>query len=180
MNVWMNQNLSDPIFTHLSFSCIAQCIELVDHYAPLFFLKVASVQPGEICKKVNLCPDSAKISSQVQENSCAFCKDTVSALVVKLKDPDTEVSNFKCYMLLWQFTLSILDIGENFLPFQVPHLTFICHKIWQLLHTFHIVANYTFVFGTCVLLLDRKRNCVNGGDVAYRNIMNNQQHFSIL
>ncbi|KAJ1392116.1 Saposin-like type B, region 1 [Sesbania bispinosa] len=72
------------------FSFKQQCIELVDYYVPLFFLEIASVQPGELCKRVYLC-QSAKISSQVQENSCGFCKDTVSALLAKLNDPDTKL-----------------------------------------------------------------------------------------
>ncbi|KAK7287133.1 hypothetical protein RIF29_00199 [Crotalaria pallida] len=68
-----------------------QCITLVDYYAPLFFLQITSVQPGEFCKKFNLCQHIADISLQVQENSCGFCKDTVSALLLKLKDPDTQL-----------------------------------------------------------------------------------------
>lgn len=71
-----------------------QCIALVDYYAPLFFLEIASVQPGDFCNKVNLCQNIASTSLQVQENSCEFCKDTVSALLLKLKDPGTKVSNF--------------------------------------------------------------------------------------
>ncbi|KAK4253390.1 hypothetical protein QN277_010708 [Acacia crassicarpa] len=68
-----------------------QCLNLVDHYAPLFFLELASIQPGELCKKAHLCQQFAKISSQVQEDSCGFCRDAVSELLVKLKDPDTEL-----------------------------------------------------------------------------------------
>lgn len=64
----------------------------MDHYAPRFFLEIASVQPGELCKQIHIC-QSAKISSEVEGNSCDSCKDTVSALLVKLNDPDTKVSN---------------------------------------------------------------------------------------
>ncbi|CAL0329637.1 unnamed protein product [Lupinus luteus] len=89
-----NQNeiigtLHGTCYRMLSFK--KQCIELIDYYAPLFFSQVASAQPRELCKKVNLCPYSTKISSKVQENNCDFCKDTVTSLVVKLKDPDTEL-----------------------------------------------------------------------------------------
>ncbi|KAF1868096.1 hypothetical protein Lal_00018612 [Lupinus albus] len=70
---------------------VQQCTELVDYYVSLFFSQVASVQPRELCKKLILCPNSANTSSQVQESSCGFCRDAVSALVVKLKDPDTEI-----------------------------------------------------------------------------------------
>nr|AFK37011.1 unknown [Lotus japonicus] len=72
------------------FSFKQQCIELVDNYVPLFFIELASVQPEELCKTVFLC-QSAKLSSQVRENSCGFCKDAVSALLVKLNDPDIKL-----------------------------------------------------------------------------------------
>ncbi|KAJ1402452.1 Saposin-like type B, region 1 [Sesbania bispinosa] len=68
-----------------------KCISLVDYYAPLFFLEISTVQPGDFCHKVNLCQHIADISLQVQENSCEFCEDTVSALLDKLKNPDTEL-----------------------------------------------------------------------------------------
>ncbi|XP_028764650.1 proactivator polypeptide-like 1 [Neltuma alba] len=68
-----------------------ECLNLVDLYAPRFFSKLASLQPGELCKKANLCQRIAKISSQVQEDSCGFCRDAVSEVLVKLKDPDTEL-----------------------------------------------------------------------------------------
>ncbi|XP_028764560.1 proactivator polypeptide-like 1 isoform X2 [Neltuma alba] len=68
-----------------------ECLNLVDLYAPPFFSKLASLQPGELCKKANLCQRIAKVSSQVQEDSCGFCRDAVSEVLVKLKDPDTEL-----------------------------------------------------------------------------------------
>ncbi|KAE9603165.1 putative saposin [Lupinus albus] len=81
--------LHNTCYQMLSFK--KQCTELVDYYVSLFFSQVASVQPRELCKKLILCPNSANTSSQVQESSCGFCRDAVSALVVKLKDPDTEL-----------------------------------------------------------------------------------------
>ena len=84
------------MYIYLFFFCIAQCITLVDYYAPLFFIEIATIQPGEFCHKVNLCQHVANIALQVQENSCEICQDTISALLAKLKDPDTEVSNFIC------------------------------------------------------------------------------------
>jgi saposin len=64
---------------------------LVNYYAPLFFLEVSSVQPEEFCRRVNLCQQIAMISSQLHEDSCGLCHRTVSELLVKLKDPDTQV-----------------------------------------------------------------------------------------
>jgi saposin len=66
----------------------------VDYYLPLFFLEMTSVQPGDFCNKVNLCQNIANFSLQVQENSCEFCKDTISSLLDKIQDPDTEVGYF--------------------------------------------------------------------------------------
>ncbi|CAK8542159.1 unnamed protein product [Lathyrus sativus] len=68
-----------------------KCVSLVDYYLPLFFLEMTSVQPGDFCNKVNLCQNIANISLQFQENSCEFCEDTVSKLLDKIKDPDTEL-----------------------------------------------------------------------------------------
>jgi len=91
----MSQSLLDFIFNNIYLFCISQCIELVDHYAPRFFSEIASVLPKELCRQVHLC-QSANISSQVQGNTCDSCKDTVSAILVKLNDPDTKVSNLAC------------------------------------------------------------------------------------
>ena len=63
----------------------------MDYYAPLFFLELDSVQPGEFCQKVNLCEQIAIISAKVQQDSCGFCKEAVSELMDKLQDPDTQV-----------------------------------------------------------------------------------------
>ncbi|XP_059428772.1 uncharacterized protein LOC132191412 [Corylus avellana] len=68
-----------------------ECISLVDYYAPLFFLEVSSVQPETFCRKVNLCQQIAMISSQLHEDSCGLCHRTVAELLVKLKDPDTQL-----------------------------------------------------------------------------------------
>lgn len=76
---------------HKLHSLEQQCLSWVDHYAPHFFLELASIQPRELCKEVSLCHQIAKISSQVQEDSCGFCRDAVSELLVKLKDPHTEL-----------------------------------------------------------------------------------------
>ncbi|PNX73557.1 saposin B domain protein, partial [Trifolium pratense] len=51
---------------------------------------MTSVKPGDFCNKVNLCQNIANFSLQVQENSCEFCKDTISSLLDKIQDPDTE------------------------------------------------------------------------------------------
>lgn len=84
------------------FFWIVQCINLVDYYLPLFFSEMTSVQPGDFCNKVNLCQNIANISLKVQENTCEFCEETVSSLLDKIKDPDTEVS----YLILVLYSLN--------------------------------------------------------------------------
>ncbi|KAI9115863.1 hypothetical protein K1719_012793 [Acacia pycnantha] len=107
-----------------------QCISLVDYYAPLFFLEVDSIQPGEFCEKVNLCEQIAIISSKVQQDGCGFCKDTVSELMEKLEDPDTQLEiietllkvcnsvekySNKCKRLVFEYGPVILMNAEKFL-----------------------------------------------------------------
>lgn len=107
-----------------------QCTTLVDYYAPQFFLELASLRPGEFCKKVNLCEKIAIISSKVQEDSCGFCKEAVSELTDKLKDPDTQLEiietllkvcnsvekySKKCKKLVFEYGPVILINAEKFL-----------------------------------------------------------------
>ncbi|KAF7845212.1 prosaposin-like isoform X1 [Senna tora] len=107
-----------------------QCLALVDQYVPLFFLEVASIQPGEFCKEINLCKKIVMVSSQIQEDSCGLCKDAVSALLVKLENPDTELEIIgtllkvcnsldkqaqKCKRMVFQYGPVILANAEKFL-----------------------------------------------------------------
>ncbi|KAH1199472.1 Prosaposin [Glycine max] len=87
-----------------------KCVALVDYYVPLFFSEVATIQPGEFCHKVNLCQDIAHISLKVQEDSCEFCKDTVSTLLEKLKESDT-----KCKRMVFEYGPLIFDHAEKIL-----------------------------------------------------------------
>ncbi|KAF5471451.1 hypothetical protein F2P56_008240 [Juglans regia] len=107
-----------------------ECMTLVDYYAPLFFLEVSSVQPQEFCRKVNLCQQIAKVSLQLREDSCGLCHRTVSEIIVKLKDPDTQleiielllkacnsVENYvkKCKRMVFEYGPLILANAEKFL-----------------------------------------------------------------
>ncbi|RZB47399.1 hypothetical protein D0Y65_051152 [Glycine soja] len=76
---------------HQTSSFKQKCITLVDYYAPLFFLEIVTIQPGEFCHKVNLCQLVTYISLLVQEDTSGFCKVTVSTLLAKLKDSDTKL-----------------------------------------------------------------------------------------
>ncbi|XP_020239287.1 prosaposin [Cajanus cajan] len=107
-----------------------KCIALVDYYAPLFFLELATIQPGEFCHKVNLCQHVTYISLQVQEDSCEFCQDTVSTLLAKLKDRDTRLEIIetllkvcnsvekyanKCKRMVFEYGPLVFNHAEKFL-----------------------------------------------------------------
>lgn len=68
-----------------------QCLTLVNYYGPLFFLEISSIQPQQFCQKVALCQKVAFFSQQISNNTCNLCHYAVSEVLVKLKDPDTQV-----------------------------------------------------------------------------------------
>ncbi|XVE80777.1 hypothetical protein DITRI_Ditri15bG0007500 [Diplodiscus trichospermus] len=107
-----------------------QCITLVDYYVPLFFVEISSIKPKDFCRKVNLCQKIALISSQIREDSCGMCHHAVSEVLIKLKDPDTQleiieillkgcnsVQNFvnKCKRMVFEYGPLILANAEQFL-----------------------------------------------------------------
>ncbi|KAL1368821.1 hypothetical protein HN51_022958 [Arachis hypogaea] len=71
-----------------------ECTKLVDYYVPLFITKIASIEPQELCTDANICP----FILNVQEDSCAKCRATVSAILVKLKDPETQIDITRALM----------------------------------------------------------------------------------
>ncbi|KAH1194343.1 Prosaposin [Glycine max] len=95
---------------HQTSSFKQKCITLVDYYAPLFFLEIVTIQPGEFCHKVNLCQLVTYISLLVQEDTSGFCKVTVSTLLAKLKDSDT-----KCKRMVLEYGPLVFDNAEKFL-----------------------------------------------------------------
>ncbi|KAK1312188.1 hypothetical protein QJS10_CPA07g01262 [Acorus calamus] len=66
-----------------------QCLLLVDYYAPLFFMEVGSVDPEGFCEKVNLCEDVMVLPQK--QDSCEMCHHAMSEVLLKLKDPDTQL-----------------------------------------------------------------------------------------
>nr|DAD26417.1 TPA_asm: hypothetical protein HUJ06_027885 [Nelumbo nucifera] len=74
-----------------------QCITLVDYYGPLFFLEISEIQPGEFCKKVNLCNKMLSTPKQHQ-NSCSLCHRFVAEILVKLKDPGTQLDIIEIFL----------------------------------------------------------------------------------
>ncbi|KAK7394996.1 hypothetical protein VNO78_15537 [Psophocarpus tetragonolobus] len=119
-----------------------KCITLVDYYAPLFFLEISTIQPGEFCHKVNLCQLITYISLQVQEDTSGFCKVTVSTLFAKLKDSNTKLDitetllkvcnsvdkyTNKCKKTVLEYGPLVFDNAENLLE-----RTDICTAIYAL------------------------------------------------
>ncbi|KAK9030154.1 hypothetical protein V6N11_031585 [Hibiscus sabdariffa] len=107
-----------------------QCISLVDYYVPLFFIEISSIQPGDVCQKVNLCQKVALVASQIHQNSCGVCRNAVSEVLTKLKDPDTQLEIIeillkacnsvqkyvkKCKQIIFEYGPLILVNAEHFL-----------------------------------------------------------------
>ncbi|KAF2531360.1 hypothetical protein F2Q70_00032584 [Brassica cretica] len=72
-----------------------QCITLVDYYLPLFFLHLESFQPHYFCKRMNLCGHVVALVQEARQDTCDVCHRTVSEILIKLQDPDTQVSRRK-------------------------------------------------------------------------------------
>ncbi|XP_031740434.1 proactivator polypeptide-like 1 [Cucumis sativus] len=68
-----------------------ECISLVDSYVPLFFSKISSIEPSSICQSAHICEQVTIISSLFQDHNCEFCHQTISKILDKLKDPDTQI-----------------------------------------------------------------------------------------
>ncbi|KAK9193649.1 hypothetical protein WN944_004346 [Citrus x changshan-huyou] len=122
-------NLLHSSCSHLH-SFEEECISVVDYYVPLFFLEISTIQPADFCQKFNLCQRVAIFSSQLREDSCELCRHTVSEVLTKLKDPDTQleiievllkacnsVDKFakKCKKLVFEYGPLILANTEQFL-----------------------------------------------------------------
>lgn len=95
---YLNANKTQTeIMDILYFSCSRlhffkkECLVMVYHYIPLFFVEISSIQPKDFCGEINLCKQVALISQHISKNSCDFCHYTIAEALMKLKDPDTEL-----------------------------------------------------------------------------------------
>ncbi|KAK1398121.1 Proactivator polypeptide [Heracleum sosnowskyi] len=95
---YLNANKTQTeIMDILYFSCSKlhflkkKCLVMVDHYIPLFFVEISSIEPRDFCREINLCKQVALISQHISKNSCEFCHYTIAEALMKLKDPDTEL-----------------------------------------------------------------------------------------
>nr|BAJ33968.1 unnamed protein product [Eutrema halophilum] len=107
-----------------------QCITLVDYYLPLFFMQLESFQPHYFCKRMNLCGKVVALVEEARQDSCGVCHRTVSEILIKLQDPDTQLdivelllkgcksfNNYekKCKKLVFEYGPLILVNAEEFL-----------------------------------------------------------------
>uniref|UniRef100_A0A5B7AJX6 Pulmonary surfactant-associated protein B n=1 Tax=Davidia involucrata TaxID=16924 RepID=A0A5B7AJX6_DAVIN len=107
-----------------------QCITMVDYYASFFFLEIVSVQPQDFCRKVNLCNQMVITSPLLSEDSCEICHYAVAEVLLKLKNPDTQLEILelllkgcdavesyvkKCKTLVFEYGPLILANAEQFL-----------------------------------------------------------------
>ncbi|KAJ4837824.1 hypothetical protein Tsubulata_029353 [Turnera subulata] len=107
-----------------------QCITLVDYYAPLFFVEVSTIQPQDFCRKVNLCQHTVMLASERKQDSCQICQHAISEVLLKLKDPDTQLEiielllkacnsmdNYarKCKKMVFEYGPLVLANAEQFL-----------------------------------------------------------------
>ncbi|KAJ8428643.1 hypothetical protein Cgig2_017142 [Carnegiea gigantea] len=106
------------------------CMTMVDHYAPLFFLEVSSMQPEELCDGAGLCSKVKMSSLSGKQNKCDLCHNAVDEVLVKLKDPDTKLGiievllkacnamedySKKCKSMVFQYGPLILVKAEKFI-----------------------------------------------------------------
>ncbi|KAG1338977.1 proactivator polypeptide-like 1 [Cocos nucifera] len=68
-----------------------QCALLVDYYAPLFFMEVATIRPEQFCEKVNLCEKTVSVPLPKHDDACTICHHVVEEILTKLEDPDTQL-----------------------------------------------------------------------------------------
>ncbi|THU70119.1 hypothetical protein C4D60_Mb08t21690 [Musa balbisiana] len=107
-----------------------QCISLVDHYAPLFFLELSTITPEQLCEKANLCGDTELVNLPKSSDFCTLCHNIVKEILTKLEDPDTQLEVIKmlmkgceevgsyvrqCKKLVLQYVPPILINAEKFL-----------------------------------------------------------------
>ncbi|XP_073113433.1 uncharacterized protein [Elaeis guineensis] len=72
-------------------SFVKQCVLLVDYYAPLFFMEVATIRPEQFCEKVNLCEKTVLVPLPKHDDACTICHHVIQEILTKLEDPDTQL-----------------------------------------------------------------------------------------
>lgn len=68
-----------------------QCHSMVDYYAPLIFVEIATISPKEVCQKMSICSDSSSLALNRQQSNCDVCESAILEIETHLKDPETKV-----------------------------------------------------------------------------------------
>ena len=68
-----------------------QCHSMVDYYAPLIFIEIATISPKEVCQKMSICSDSSSLALNRQQSNCDVCESAILEIETHLKDPETKV-----------------------------------------------------------------------------------------
>ncbi|ERN05411.1 proactivator polypeptide-like 1 [Amborella trichopoda] len=108
-----------------------QCTSLVDYYLPMIFSEIAMINPEGLCAKVNLCNSEANVAPKASYlDGCEFCHRAVLEILMKLKDPDTQLEIVeilikeckkaqgfveKCEDLVFEYAPLLLINAEQFL-----------------------------------------------------------------
>ncbi|EOA21507.1 hypothetical protein CARUB_v10001904mg [Capsella rubella] len=134
-----------------------QCLSMVDHYTQLFFTQVSVIKSGQICKKLNLCQIvTADFVSQVHQENCDACRQTVSEVVAKLKDPETKLkiirlllkeckslNNYqdKCKKMVFEYgPLMLVDLEKFLENKDVCSILRVCPSQWATQGVYYIPA----------------------------------------
>ncbi|XP_052175459.1 uncharacterized protein LOC127790199 [Diospyros lotus] len=133
---YLQENKTQEIIDMLHKTCSQllhfeqQCITLVDYYVPLLFSKIESMQPGDICRKLNLCELRTINSRLTSESKCKICHHAVEEVLLKFEDPETQLEIIrlllkacnavkgytkKCKTMVFEYGPLILFNAEKFL-----------------------------------------------------------------
>ncbi|KAI8018378.1 hypothetical protein LOK49_LG04G01146 [Camellia lanceoleosa] len=83
------------------------CITLVDYYVTLLFLEIELLQPEDFCQTFYLCEQRVLASRSLAEDKCEIFHLAISEVIVKLKDPDTQLE-------IIELLLKACDAVENY------------------------------------------------------------------
>lgn len=68
-----------------------KCKTMVDYYAPIIFLEIATISPKEFCQKISICSDSSSLALNREKNNCDVCESAILEIETHLKDPETKM-----------------------------------------------------------------------------------------
>ncbi len=85
----------------------------MDHFVPLLFLDVSTVQHEEFCRGYRLCQEFEMASSRIDEIREGLCQRSVSAVLSELKDPESHVCTSTIFLNTYRPTLMFSIIYLN-------------------------------------------------------------------